>query len=87
MIDTPCPDLAVLSAKHKEMVKAAQDALTAFQKVQEAIDAGKDATTIAQMLGNNRSGSSSACSTVDYIGATVNEMYTVLSETYLQQSA
>lgn len=87
MIDTPCPELAVLSVKHEEMVKAAQDALTAFQKVQDAIDAGKDATTIAQMLGKNTSGASSACSTVDYIGAAVNEMYTILSESYARQSA
>ena len=86
MIDTPCPDLAVLSAKHAEMVTAAQDALSAFHKVQSAIDAGKDATTIAQMLGNDSSSSSSACSTVDYVGAAVNEMYTVLSESYTQQS-
>lgn len=87
MIDTPCPDLAVLNTKHEEMVQAAQDALTAFQKVQDAIDAGKDATTIAQMLGNDSSGASSACSMVDYIGAAINEMYTVLSESYAQQSA
>lgn len=85
MIDTPCPELAILKTSHTKMVEAAQNSLAAFQKVQEAIDSGSDAETIAKMLGHDSSEDSmSACSSTDYIGAAVGNMYVVLSEDYLK---
>ena len=85
MIDTPCPDLALLKTSHEKMVEAAKKSLAEFQKVQEAIDSGSDAETIAKMLGHDSSEDSmSACSSTDYIGSAVGKMYVVLSEDYLK---
>ena len=85
MIDTPCPDFALLKTNHEKMVEAAKKSLAEFEKVQAAIDSGSDAETIAKMLGHDSSEDSmSACSSTDYIGAEIGKMYVVLSEDYLK---
>lgn len=85
MIDTPCPDFALLKNSHEKMVEAAKKSLAEFQKVQESIDSGSDADTIAKMLGHDSSEDSmSACSSTDYIGAQIGKMYVILSENYLK---
>ena len=82
MIDTPCPDLPVLQTSHTEFVEKATESLTQFKAVQSAIDAGSDGKAVASMLGQN----DSACTAFDRAGAIINEMYTVLTESYATMS-